>query len=183
MVVHGRYLATGGDIRVIVTGDSVIDWVAHRCKSHNRLGADVGIGWAKNDCFDPSGKKFVGYETIHVNLPHLVAGVAYANWNGVNVECHIASDGSKRWLTREYLWAIFDYPFNQLGAQRITVCVAAGNADSCRFVKHLGFTIEAKLEAAHPTGDILIFCMKRQDCRFIQTRSQYGQGNINASAA
>ena len=148
---------------MIVIGDSVIDWVAHRCKSHNRLGADVGIGW----------KRGFG----------LVAGVAYANWNGVNVECHIASDGSKRWLTREYLWAIFDYPFNQLGAQRITVCVAAGNADSYRFVKHLGFTIEAKLEAAHPTGDILIFCMKRQDCRFIQTRSQYGQGNISASAA
>jgi len=135
---------------MLVIGKSVVEWVAAQTAEFGNFGTDVGIGWEKDG--------------------RLVAGVAYANWNGVNVECHIASDRSRRWLTREFLWTIFDYPFNQLGADRITVCVGEGNRDSTRFVRHLGFILEARLRAAHPTGDLLIFCMKRQDCRFIQKR-------------
>lgn len=135
---------------MLVIEKSVVEWVAAQTAEFGNFGTEVGIGWEKDG--------------------RLVAGVAYANWNGVNVECHIASDRSKRWLTREYLWTIFDYPFNQLGAERITVCVGEGNRDSTRFVEHLGFILEARLRAAHPTGDLLIFCMKRQDCRFIQKR-------------
>ena len=135
---------------MLVIGKSVVEWVAAQTAEFGNFGTDVGIGWEKDG--------------------RLVAGVAYANWNGVNVECHIASDRSKRWLTRRFLWTIFDYPFNQLGAARITVCVGQGNRDSTRFVQHLGFILEARLRAAHPTGDLLIFCMKRQDCRFIQKR-------------
>lgn len=132
----------------LYVGKEVVEWVARQTSDYGNFGTDIGIGWIKDGRF--------------------VAGVAYANWNGVNVECHIASDKSRRWLTREYLWTIFDYPFNQLKAKRITVCVGEGNKDSIRFVKHLGFELEAKLDGAHPTGAILIFCMKRQNCRFIQ---------------
>lgn len=135
---------------MLVIGKSVVEWVAAQTSEFGNFGTEVGIGWEKDG--------------------RLVAGVAYANWNGVNVECHIASDRSKRWLTKRFLWTIFDYPFNQLGADRITVCVGQGNRDSTRFVEHLGFILEARLKAAHPTGDLLIFCMKRQDCRFIQKR-------------
>lgn len=144
-------------------GKHVVEWVAKRVRATDGLGTDIGIGWEKHG--------------------ELIAGVAYANWNGVNVECHIASDGSRRWLTREYLWTIFHYPFCQLGAKRITVCVAQGNADSARFVKHLGFTIEARLKDAHPTGDIQIFCMNRRDCRFIQMESHDGKRDITAARA
>lgn len=132
---------------MLIVGKGVVEWIAKRTGEFNCFGTDIGIGWQKNG--------------------EIVAGVAYANWNGVNVECHIAAVG-KHWLTRQYLWTIFDYPFNQLGVNRITVCVGQGNAKSVRFVKHLGFRIEARLEGAHPTGDLLIFCMNRQNCRFIQ---------------
>ena len=132
----------------LIIGKGVVEWIASRTGEFNCFGTDVGIGWAKH------GK--------------IVAGVAYANWNGKNVECHIASDGSKHWLTREYLRVIFHYPFCQLKAQRITVCVGEGNADSTRFVKHLGFTIEAKLKDAHPTGDLQVFRMFANECRFLQ---------------
>jgi len=141
----------------LVVGKGVVEWIASRTGEFNCFGTDVGIGWAKH------GK--------------IVAGVAYANWNGVNVECHIASDGSRRWLTREYLTTIFDYPFNQIGirpdgtrygANRITVVVGEGNTDSNRFVKNLGFELESRLEAAHPTGDLLVYRMFRDRCRFLQ---------------
>jgi RimJ/RimL family protein N-acetyltransferase len=136
----------------LVLGKGVVEWIASRTGEFNCFGTDVGIGWVKH------GK--------------IVAGVAYANWNGVNVECHIASDGSRRWLTRQYLWTIFHYPFCQLGVKRITVCVGEGNADSTRFVKHLGFKLEAKLKDAHPTGDLQIFRMFANECRFLQVKHE-----------
>lgn len=143
---HGHYLETGR----LVVGKGVVDWVARQTNDYGNFGTDIGIGWERE------GK--------------LIAGVAYANWNGPNVECHIASDGSKRWLTRRFLWTIFDYPFNQLGVKRITVCVGEGNAASNRFVRHLGFTIEAELADAHPTGRLRIYRLWKSECRFLQVR-------------
>lgn len=133
---------------MIVTGKAVVDWVAQRTNEFGHFGTETGIGWAK--------------------AGQLVAGVAYANWNGPNIECHIASDRSKRWLTRQYLWAIFDYPFNQAKCDRITVCIGQGNADSIRFVKHLGFELECELKDAHPTGALCIYRLFREECRWIK---------------
>jgi len=132
---------------VIVLGKGVVEWIAKRTNEFGGFGTDIGIGLAKNGA--------------------LVAGVAYADWNGPNVVCHIAAVG-KRWATREYLRVIFDYPFNQLKANRITVCVGEGNAASRRFVEHLGFTLEAELAGAHPTGDLRIYRMFRSECRFLK---------------
>lgn len=145
---YGRSVASWRDFRVIVTGKRVVEWVAHRTNEFGSFGTEAGIGWTKNGS--------------------LVAGVAYAEWNGPNVVCHIASDGSRRWLTRPYLWTIFDYPFNQLACNRITACVGEGNAASTRFVRHLGFTLEAELKGAHPTGALCIYRMFREDCRWIK---------------
>lgn len=131
----------------LVTGPGVVDWIARRTNEFGRFGTDIGIGWQRG-----------GY---------LVAGVAYADWNGPNVVCHIASDGSRRWATRQYLWTIFDYPFNQLGVKRITVCVGEGNSASRRFVQHLGFGLESTLLDAHPTGDLLVYSMFKEQCKWI----------------
>ena len=132
----------------LVIGEKVVEWVAKRTNEYGNFGAAQGIGWGRNGA--------------------LVAGVAYAEWNGPNVVCHIASDGSRRWATRSYLWTIFDYPFNQLKVKRITVCVGEGNGASRRFVEHLGFTLEATLDSAHPSGDLLVYRMFRHDCRFLR---------------
>tara|TARA_R110000868_G_scaffold85949_1_gene241400 strand:- start:14 stop:451 length:438 start_codon:yes stop_codon:yes gene_type:complete len=132
----------------LVVGKGVVEWVAQQTQEYGNFGTDVGIGWER--------------------YGQIIAGVAYANWNGVNVECHIASDRSKKWMNRQYLWTIFNYPFCQLKAKRITVCVGEGNHDSTRFVKHLGFILEAKLQDAHPTGDLQIFRMFANECRFLQ---------------
>ena len=131
----------------LVIGVEVVDWVADRLGDRYRLGTDIGIGWERE------GK--------------LVAGVAYSGWNGVNIEAHIASEGT-HWLNRQYLWTIFDYPFNQVGAGRITTCVNEGNVKSRRFTGHLGFKLEAKLAGAHPTGDLLIYRLLKTECRWIK---------------
>lgn len=133
---------------MIITGQAVVEWVAKRTQEFGNFGCAVGIGWARDG--------------------ELVAGVAYADYNGVNIVAHIASDGSKRWMTREYLRVIFDYPFNQAHVERITCMIGEGNKDSIRLCEHFGFTLEATLKGAHPTGDLLIYRMWKADCRFLR---------------
>ena len=135
----------------LVIGDLVTGWVARRTNEYGDFSASQAIGWERRG--------------------ELVAGVVYAQWNGPNVVCHIASDGSRRWLTREYLKVMFDYPFSQLGVKRITVCVGEGNSASRRFVEHLGFELEAIHQAAHPTGALLTYRMFRESCKWISAAS------------
>jgi RimJ/RimL family protein N-acetyltransferase len=132
---------------MIVLGKEVVQWIARRTNEFGCFGTDIGIGWARGG--------------------QLVAGVAYADWNGPNVVCHIAAEG-KHWATRGYLGTIFDYPFNQLKVQRITVCVGEGNPASRRFVEHLGFTLEAELAGAHSTGHLRIYRLWRNECRYLK---------------
>lgn len=136
----------------IVIGPGVVQWTAKRTSEYGDFGAAVGIGLERDG--------------------ELIAGVAYAEFNGVNIVCHIASDGSRQWMTREYLWTIFDYPFNQAKVNRITVCVGEGNTDSIRLVRHMGFQLEAPLKGAHPSGDLLIFRLWKKDCRFLTMRGR-----------
>lgn len=97
----------------------------------------------------------------------LNAGVLYEDWNGVNVVCHIRGEGA--WANREFLATIFDYPFNQLKAKRITVAVYDDNAPSIRLVRKMGFALESKLEQANPRGgDILVFRMFRDECKYLR---------------
>ena len=132
----------------LVTGQVVTKWVAKRTNEFGDFSASESIGWERHG--------------------ELVAGVVYAQWNGPNVVCHIASDGRRHWATRQYLWTIFDYPFNQLKVKRITVCVGEGNRASRRFVEHLGFTLEAELAGAHPTGALRIYRQMRDECRYLK---------------
>lgn len=101
----------------------------------------------------------------------LVAGVLYEDWNGVNVVCHIAGVGN--WATRHYLAVIFDYPFKQLNVNRITVPVSSKNDRCIALVKRMGFTMEARLSRATPEGDLLLFAMFKDECRFLGGR--YGE--------
>lgn len=134
-----RLQARRCNLKKIVIGPEVVKWVALQTNEYGNFGCATGIGLQEGG--------------------RIIAGVAYAEWNGVNVVCHIASDKTRRWANREFLRVIFDYPFNQMKAKRITVCIGQGNKDSIRFVEHLGFRFETHLKDAHPTGNLLIYTM------------------------
>lgn len=98
----------------------------------------------------------------------LMAGVLYEDWNRANVVCHIAGEGN--WATREYLNVIFDYPFNQLNVKRITVPVGSTNLKSINLVTRMGFALECTLTQAIPDGDLHLFRMWRDECKYIRGR-------------
>lgn len=81
---------------------------------------------------------------------------------------HVASDGSKNWMTKSYLQICFDYPFNQLKLNKIIGVVDSMNTQALKFDKHLGFVEEAVIKDAGPKGDLHILTMTRQQCRFLK---------------
>lgn len=109
----------------------------------------------------------------------LIAGVLYEDWNGVNIVCHIRGDGN--WACREFLAVIFDYPFNQLKAKRITVPIASTNFRSIGLVTKMGFTLECTLAQATPEGDLHLFRMWRDNCKYL--KGKYGKVQLRAAAA
>lgn len=98
-------------------------------------------------------------------------GVIYEGCNDVNVWMHVAIEPGTV-LMRDFVRYCFIYPFDELGVQRLTGWVEASNAAARRLDEHLGFKVEARLQgAASDGGDVLIYVMRREDCRPLRRRS------------
>lgn len=97
----------------------------------------------------------------------IIAGVVYENYTGPNIFAHIAGIPGRRWMTRQFLYAIFHYPFVRLGVERITAPVEASNVDALKLNRNFGFENEAVLRGAMPSGDLILMVMWKQNCRFL----------------
>lgn len=128
--------------------DAVYQFVRQRVPGLDRSGDMRAIGWAAGGA--------------------LVAGVLYEGFNGFNAWMHVAAVPGARWLRRDYLRACFAYPFRVCGLSRVSGYVEASNLAARRFDEHLGFTEEARLRgAASDGGDVIIYVMRREDCRHV----------------
>lgn len=97
----------------------------------------------------------------------LIAGFVYDSWNKASLYMHIAALPGKRWATHPVLAVMFDYPFRQLGCQKILAVIGEKNTASRRFTEHVGFKLEATLSKAHPDGDLLVYTLTPEDCRWL----------------
>lgn len=95
----------------------------------------------------------------------LVAGALFDYHNGASIYCHVAVDGQ---VTREFLRAAFRYPFVQLGCSVLIGLVAGDNLMAQRFDERLGFTLEHTIRDAHPSGELRIYTMRRDQCRWLE---------------
>jgi len=100
----------------------------------------------------------------------MIAACWFDSWNGANVNMHVAALPGRRWMTRDFLYTVFDYPFRVCGVRRITGLVSSTNFDARRFDEHIGFTLEATLKDAAPDGDLLVYAMFKQDCKWLNLR-------------
>lgn len=97
----------------------------------------------------------------------LVAGVMYDWFNGASIYMHVAGVG-RRWLTRQYLWYCFYYPFAQLGCEVVIGLVGEDNRDAQRFDEHLGFQLHTTIPGAHPSGALRVYVMRKENCRWLR---------------
>ena len=131
----------------IVQGAEIGEWVASRIDGAYFAAQSSAIGLQKD--------------------AKTIAGVIYENWNKRTVFCHIAVEGR---LTKSYIKAIFDYPFNVLNVEKIIVPVVKSNEKSIKLVQNMGFTEEARIKDGAPDGDIIFMTLARKDCRFLGVR-------------
>lgn len=101
----------------------------------------------------------------------ITAGVLFDSYNGASVCMHVAANPGKRWMNREMLWYAFAYPFLQLRVKKILGIVASADHHTRKFDEHLGFVLEATLKDAHPQGDLLLYTMTREQCRWLDRPS------------
>ena len=128
----------------IVQGEEIGHWVAERIAGE----------------FFAEGSSAIGLQKDGVTI----AGVIYENWNRQSIFCHIAIEGR---MTKSYLKAIFDYPFNVCNCKKIIVPVVSNHAKSIKLVTKMGFTEEARLKDASLDGDIIFLTLARENCRFL----------------
>lgn len=144
---NDRCMGVRGD-SLIVIGPGVVEYVERvNGRTDPYSGHSVGIGIEKE------GK--------------LIGGIVLHEYNGNNFFIHVASDHPKRWVTREWLHVIFSYAFDQCKVKRITGIVTEANKTALDFDLDVGFEIEARLKDAHPTGDMLVIKMTRENCKWI----------------
>jgi len=67
-----------------------------------------------------------------------------------------------------FYWAIFDYPFNQLGVKRCSVLVHENNERALNLNKKLGFVGDTVIKDYFPDGDAVLLAMYKKDCRWLK---------------
>jgi RimJ/RimL family protein N-acetyltransferase len=98
----------------------------------------------------------------------LTGVVVFDSFTTTGCWIHVASDGSRRWLTREFILKVFAYPFIQLGYPRLNAFVSVDNHASRDFCSGFGFSVEGHLREAGAHGeDLIIFGMLRRECRWL----------------
>lgn len=131
-----------------------------------RLATEEDIAWAANKIgiarFRPDAKG-IASERDGV----LTAVVVFDTFSECDCNMHIASDGSRRWLTRPLMKEAFHYPFNTLGLRRVTGIVPRKNKDALLFDQRLGFEVEGICREAMPDDDVVILGLLRRNCRMI----------------
>jgi hypothetical protein len=106
----------------------------------------------------------------------LIAGTVYSNYSGRSICMHTAIER----MNREFLWYCFYYPFVQLKLIKVLGLVDSFNSAAIRLDEHLGFRREAVVKDAGRHGDLLIYSMTAEQCRWLNVARrpgvhQYGQ--------
>ena len=96
----------------------------------------------------------------------LLGVVGFDNYNGSSCNLHIAGD--EGFLTKNFVKAVFDYGFNELGCNVIICTVDGSNEKSLNLVKRFDFKEIAMIPDASRFGNMHIFTLHRKDCKWIK---------------
>jgi RimJ/RimL family protein N-acetyltransferase len=109
----------------------------------------------------------------------LLGGVIYTDFTGESLFCHIASFHNP-WVSRDLLWVVFDYPFNQLGVKRIFGRIPETNLAAIGLNQHMGLKTIAVIPGVYKHGvGSRIMCIERADCRFLKIKPRHIRTNLH----
>lgn len=131
----------------LIAGTPVVNWIVGRGECFAPGGGATGLGWVKD------GK--------------IVAGVMYEEFTEASIHATIVIEHGTI-MTKSFFHKIFDYPFNQLGVNKIIVQANTANVESVHLAKRLGFTEEGMIKGAYLDGDRIILTMTKDECRILK---------------
>jgi RimJ/RimL family protein N-acetyltransferase len=94
--------------------------------------------------------------------------VVFSRFTEGGCEITVASDGSARFITKDFARAVAAYPFLQLGCWRVTAIIAIGNVKSLSLAAQLGFREEGHLRNWFRGEDAKILGLLREDCKWLK---------------
>lgn len=112
----------------------------------------------------------------------LIGGVLFKEFTHESIRMSVVGF-EQGWLSRELLWAAFDYPFNQLGVQRVWSGMRADLLEVIQFNAHLGFKKVAEVPGIYPGNtSVVITQLERADCRWLRLKSRQYASNVRRAA-
>lgn len=122
------------------------------------------------------------YAIGHVRKDAFVGAAVFDTFSDGDCLVHLVSDGSKRWMTRDFATVAMAYPFLQCDFPRITCMVSENNEASLRYTAKFGWSLEGYLRGAGTNGEgLLVFGMLRSECRWLRDHSEFfTTGQISA---
>ena len=94
---------------------------------------------------------------------------AFSRFSEHNCELSVAST-TPRFMTRQYLEAVFHYPFVTSKKRRITAIIEEDNLAAQEIDKALGFVYEARLKNWYGNKDGIVMRMLEEECQWIKGR-------------
>lgn len=143
--------------RIVINDDRVGRYVAERAKCEYVPGVTPVIGVVRpyEDC-----------QSVLWGDSEVLGGAIFSGYT--QVACFIHAAGKDEyWATRDFLWAIFDYPFGFLGCSRLFAVVDENNLPMRKIVHKLNFEEVARLPGLFPSSDGLVFCLLRDRCKWL----------------
>lgn len=96
--------------------------------------------------------------------------IGFDSFLGKTCQIHVVNF-NKKYTPRKLLFAVFDYAFNKAGVETLLGVVNSNNEDAMKYDQNLGFKEVYRLEGMHDDGgDLVLFAMKKADCRFIREK-------------
>lgn len=123
------------------------------------------IADAAGTIFNPACDRVIS----RVEGGELWGGNIFTGYTGASIHSHSAGF-RPGWANRDFLWAIFDYPFNQLGCKKVFGQVPETNTRALEIDLKLGFKIVARIEDVFPDGACLVLAIAREDCRWLKVK-------------
>jgi hypothetical protein len=109
----------------------------------------------------------------------MIAGAWFEGWNEASIMVHMVVDGR---LNREFLWFIAWYPFEQLKVRKVIAPIESDNIRSKKWVEKYGFVLEAALKDAAPKGDLLIYTLKSDQCKWLNLKGLKDHGQAQSTS-
>lgn len=97
----------------------------------------------------------------------ILGGIALTSYLGGSIALHMAG-GSPNWCTRELLWLVFHYSFEQLGCRKVFGPVRSDNWHAIATNLRGGWTIDAVLRDAFDDAHMVVMSMTKEACPWLK---------------